>query len=169
MCQYLPTGGFEWVPCETESPDYWRDFILNQKDEQEEGYIFECDLEYPKELHDMHDTYPLAPEHMDIKEEMLSLYQQDQARKLKIKVGGGKLCLTLKDKANYITHYRNLKQFLKLGLKIKKVHNVLKFKQSPWLKSYIDLNTQLRKKGLSKFEQDFAKLMNNSFFGKVKL
>ena len=131
--------------------------------------MFELDLEYPQKLHDYHDTYPLAPEHINIKEEMLSLYQKEQAKKLNIKVVGEKLCLTLNDKTNYITHYRNLKQLLNLGLKIKKVHKVLKFNQSPWLKSYIDLNTQLRKMGLSKFEQDFAKLMNNSFFGKVIL
>ena len=108
MSQYLPTGGFEWIDLQTECPEYWTQFIKKQQDEQDEGYIVEVDLEYPKELHDKHDTFPLAPEHLDIKREMLSSYQKELAEELRIKVGGEKLCLTLDDKKKYICHYRNL-------------------------------------------------------------
>ena len=97
---------------------------------------------------------------------MLSNYQRNLAKELGVKVGGDKLCLTLKDKKRYICHYRNLKQYLQLGLKLIKVHRVLKFNQSPWLKPYIDLNTRFRQQALSKFEYDFVKLMNSSFFRK---
>ena len=176
MSQYLPTGGFEWVndignmqnvsSSETSDMD-WSEKIMELADEANVGYMFEIDLEYPQTIHDYHDTYPLAPEHLTIKEEMLSLYQKKLAHKLDIKVGGEKLCLTLQDKCKYICHYRNLKQYLELGLKLKKVHRVLRFEQSPWLKDYIDLNTRLRQEANSKFEEDFAKLMNNSFFGKT--
>ena len=165
MSQYLPTHGFEWVPLDTISPEFWTEFILNLEDEQETGYMFEVDLEYPAELHDLHDTYPLAPEHLMINRDMLSSYQKGLADKLGVKVGGEKLCLTLDDKTNYICHYRNLKLYLEKGLILKKVRKVLKFTQSKWLAPYIALNTKLRQQATSKFEEDFFKLMNNFFFG----
>ena len=87
------------------------------------------DLKYPKELHDPHDQYPLAPEHVEIKREMLSNDQKKLAEDLDIKVGGKKLCLTLCDKKEYICHYRNLKFYLEKGLKIEKVRRVLQFNQ----------------------------------------
>ena len=127
------------------------------------------DLEYPEELHDLHDAYPLAPEHVEIKEEMLSDYQKTLAQDLGIKIGGRKLCLTLNDKKNYICHYRNLKLYLELGLEITKVSNVLQFNQSAWVREYIVLNTKMRKKAKNDFEKNFAKLMNNSFFGKSNI
>ena len=167
MSEFLPTHGFKWVELYTESPEFWTNFVLQQEDYQDTGYFFEVDLEYPEELHDTHDQYPLAPEHLEIKEEMLSNYQKKLAKDLNIKVGGSKLCLTLLDKKEYICHYRNLKLYLKKGMKIKKVRRVLQFQQSPWIKPYIDLNTRLRQEAKNKFEQNFAKLMNNSFFGKT--
>ena len=169
MSQYLPYGGFEWVNDLdiSETTDYWREKTMAMSDESSIGLMFEVDLEYPKELHKQHDTYPLAPEHITIREDMLSRYQQQLAQGLEINVGGDKLCLTLYNKKNYICHYRNLKQYLQLGLILKKVHKVLKFEQKPWLKKYIDLNTKLRQEANSKFEEDQAKLMNNAYFGKT--
>jgi hypothetical protein len=167
MSQYLPTHGFNWVKLDTECSQFWTNFVLQQEDCQDTGYFFEVDLEYPEELHNTHDQYPLAPEHLEIKEEMLSDSQKELAKDLNVKVGGSKLCLTLLDKKGYICHYRNLKFYLQKGLKIKKVRRVLEFQQSPWIKSYIELNTRLRQEAQNKFEQNFAKLMNNSFFGKT--
>merc|ERR1711954_540255 len=130
------------------------------------GFL-EVDLEYPEELHDFPDTYPCAPEKLKIEEEYLSDHQKELGKKCAAKFGSEKLCLSLKPKEKYILHYRNLKQCLGLGLKLSKVHGVLKFKQSPWLKEYIDMNTQFRQEANNKFEVNLYKLMNISFFGKT--
>ena len=105
MSQYLPTGGFNW--CDEKSNGEWEEIIRNLKDDDDKGFFFEVDLEYPKELHDEHDTFPCAPEHISVQESMLSSYQKKLGEKLGVKVGSEKLCLTLQDKTKYVLHYRN--------------------------------------------------------------
>ena len=73
----------------------------------------------------------------------------------------------LNDKENYAVHILALKQALNHGLKLSQVHNVIEFRQNAWLKSYIDMNTELRKKAKNEFEKELFKLMNNSVFGKT--
>ena len=102
MSQYLPTGGFEWI--EVSENEDWTDFILKQKDEQEEGYFLEVDLEYPEDLHDLHDTYPCAPERFKIEEKYLSKYQKKLGRSVELSLEVKKLCLPLMDKEKYILH-----------------------------------------------------------------
>jgi len=131
--------------------------------------MLEVDVEYPENLHldIMHDNFPLAPQAMKIEKDMLSTYQEELGDQLNVSYGSKKLCLTLRDKKNYVCHYKNLKFYLKHGLKLKKVHKILQFDQKAWLKPYIDLNTKLRQEADNKFEEGFAKLMNNAFFGKT--
>ena len=140
--------------------------ILDLNDESLKGYIFEVDLKYPDNLHNLHDELPLCPEQLMINDEWLSSDQLEMKKNLQLRGKSKKLCLTLFDKTKYVIHYRNLKFCLQQGLVLRKVHNVLKFDQSPWLKPYIMLNTQLRQSASSKFEENFAKLMNNSVYGK---
>ena len=163
MSQPLPIGDFEW---KTE----FEDFNVNEiADDAEIGYILEVDLEYSGELHDYHNDYnPLAPEKTEITPEMLSPYCQQLTKDLEYNPNKvEKLLPNLWHKEKYILHYRNLKLYLSLGMKLQKVHRVLQFKQQAWLKPQIELNTQLRAEASNKREKDFFKLMNNSVFGKT--
>ena len=164
MSQYLPTGGFRWM---TEKQIDNID-LAKYKEDSKKGLILEVDLEYPEELHDLHNDYPLAPEKIKVTEDMLSEYSKQIANKYGISTGlVHKLIPTLKNKEKYVLHYRNLQLYIDLGLKVSKVHRVLEFNQSPWLKQYIDFNTEKRKNAKNAFEKDFFKLMNNSVFGKT--
>jgi len=95
---------------------------------------------HPQELHDSHKDIPFLPEHFTPRNSK-----------------NEKLCATLLNKKSYVIHYRALKQAIDHGLKITKIHRILKFKQSAWLKPYIDLNTYQREQALTKFEQDLFK------------
>lgn len=135
------------------------------------GYTLMVDLEYPKELHDLHNDYPLCPEKMTITKDMLSPYCKKLKEQLNNKYVPTELLISnLYDKKDYVIDYRILKLYLDLGMKLTKIHKVLKYKQEPWLKPYIDFNTSQRikaSKAKNNFEKDFYKLMNNSVFGKT--
>ncbi|XP_071085832.1 uncharacterized protein [Haliotis cracherodii] len=185
MSQSLPVSGFEWVHTE-DFPD-----VTQVLDNAQEGYILEVDLDYPKELHDHHNDYPLAPESIGVTDDMLSPFAMNLKRKLEDDLRENKdknkenrpaekqsectkdikavqkLIPNLQPKQKYVLHYRNLKFYLSLGMKLSKVHRVLKFQQQGWLKAYIEFNTERRKQAKNDFEKDFWKLMNNAVFGKT--
>ena len=141
---------------------------IKYKEDSKKGLILEVDLEYPEGLHNLHNDYPIGPEKIKVTKNMLSEYCKNIAEKYKISTGlVHKLIPTLNNKEKYVLHYRNLQLYTDLGLKITKVHRVLEFNQSPWLKQYIDFNTEKRKDAKNAFEKDFFKLMNNSVFGKT--
>ncbi|KAJ8911232.1 hypothetical protein NQ315_012219 [Exocentrus adspersus] len=148
MSQPLPTGGFTWV----NESDIKNFDVMEVSDESRYGFILEVDVDYPEELHDKHTDLPFLAE---------NIVPPNSKSKLK------KLIPNLYNKRNYVIHYKTLQQAIKNGLILKKIHRVLKFEQSRWLKQYIDLNTQMRNRASNKFEKDFYKLMNNSVFGKT--
>ena len=164
MSQYLPTGNFKWLTKEQIN----KTNLANYSEEHDEGLLLEVDLDYPQELHDLHNDFPLAPEKLKVNKNMLSEYCQKISEKFNISSGQvHKLITMLGKKEKYVLHYRNLQLYLSLGLKLKKVHRVLQFNQSPWLKKYIDFNTNKRTLSSNDFEKNFFKLMNNSVFGKT--
>ena len=174
MTSYLPVGDFKWLKKEWEY-EYSKelemeklnkesiDWILNLKDDDEKGYLFDVDLHYPKSLHDLHNNYPLAPENKVIEKEWLNKWQQKDYKTNKI----SKLITSFHDKLNYGVSYRLLKLYIQNGLIIKKVNRVLEFRQENFMESYIMKNTTERAKAKNEFEKDFYKLMNNSVYGKT--
>lgn len=164
MSQALPVEEFRWL----EDHEIEKLDVPEISDNDKNGYILEVDLEYPDELHDHHNEYPLAPERVKITEEMLSPYAKKLLEDLNLKgTSTEKLIPNLRPKEKYVVHYRNLKLYLSLGMKLVKIHRVMTFRQTPWLKQYIDFNTGKRKEAKNEFEKDFFKLMNNSVFGKT--
>ena len=162
MSGYLPYGGFKWL----KNVD---GFDVNSISEKSSiRYVLEVDLEYPDELHVLHNDYPLAPEKLATRYDILSDYSKKIAEEYGIKVSDlKKLIPGLGNKTNYVLHYRSLQLHLSLGMKLTKIHRVLKFKQSDWMRKYIDFNTKIRTNAANIFEKDFFKLRINSVYGKT--
>ena len=118
-------------------------FKFNEDLNSDKGYIFEADVKYPKNLHDLQIDLPFFPERMKI----------NKCRKL--------VC-NLSDKNNNFGETS-----VYHGLILKKIHRVIQFNQEAWLKEYIDMNTELRKQAKNDFEKYLFKSMNNSIFGKT--
>ena len=162
MSEYLPYEGFKWLKNIDEFD------VMSISEKSLVGYSLEVDLKYPDELHELHNDYPLAPEKLAVSGDMLSKYCKKIVDKYEIKVGDvKKLIPNLGNKTNYVVHYRNLQLYLSLGMKLTKIHRVLKFKQSDWMKNYINFNTEKIMNAANDFEKDFFKLMINSVYGKA--
>ena len=150
MSQQLPTHGFSWMKNLTK--EHVMDILdkanHSMSNRGRKGYIFEVDLEYPPKLWAGHNDYPLAPEKMIVN-------------------GVEKLICHFKPRKNYVVHYRNLRQYLEMGMRLTAVHRGISFYQSSWMEPCIRKNTELRKTAANSFEKDFFKLMNNSVFGKT--
>ena len=141
MSEKLPTHGFKWLTS-GEMENLFNNQIVQVWEKT--TCILEVDLEYPEKLHDPHNDYPLCPERVECNNKV------------------EKLIPNLRNKKNYVIHYKNLMQCLNQGMKLKKIHRGIKFIESEWMESYINMNTNLRTQAKNNFE----KLMNNSVFGK---
>ena len=133
MSQKLPVNNFEWIK---DTAQFYEGFIKNYNKELNEGYFLEVDVQYLEQLYDFDNDLPFLPETMKME---------------KVE----KLVASLHDKTEYIIHIRNLKQTLNHGLVFKKVHRIIELDQNTWLKPYIDMNTDIRKKAKNDFEKDF--------------
>ena len=146
MSEKLPTHGFKWLTS-GEMEKLFNNRVVQIWEKT--PCILEVDLEYPENLHDLHNDYPFCPERVECKNRV------------------EKLIPNLRNKTKYVIHYKNLIQCLKAGLKLKKIHRGIKFIESEWMKPYIEMNTNLRTQAKNNFEKDFYKLMNNAVFGKT--
>ena len=139
--------------------------ILNTPDDSEIGYFVEVDLIYPDSIKEKTKNFPFCPMSKYSPQDKFSDYMNEikpdsytQSRKL--------IC-DWTNKKNYLIHYRMLKFYVKYGMIVDKVHEIISFKQSKWLENYINFNTQKRNLSINDFEKDFYKLLNNSFYGKT--
>ena len=124
MTDKLPVGGFKWVKNVSKIDE---EFIKKYDGNNNIGYFLKVDAECPKELLDLHSDLPSLLEKMEIN-------------------GHSKLVCTLYDKKGYVAHIRNIKQAVNHGLKLKKVCKAIVFYQEAWLKPYIEMTTELKKK-----------------------
>ena len=144
------------------------DHIRSIPIDAERGYLLEVDLDYPTEIHDDHNDLPFCPESKVPPQPSEFMRQQfSEFGNARGAFKTPKLIMDLCDKKNYVIHYRLLQLALKHGLALRKVHRVLSFRQSRWLKTYIDYNTEKRKGTKNAVGKDFYKLMNNAIFGKM--
>ena len=146
MSLKLPVHSFKWMTNQ-EIENIFNNQIVQVWENT--PCILEVDLIYPEELHDLHNDYPLCPERVECDR------------------GVKKLIPNLRDKNNYVVHYKTLMQYLSLGMKLKKIHRGIKFIEAAFLKPYIDKNVILRTQAKNEFDKDFFKLMNNAVFGKT--
>ena len=124
------------------------EFVKNYDEDSNEGYIFVVDVEYPKDLHNLHSDLPFLSERMKITK-------------------CSELVCNWYNKKECVVHISALKQALNHGLLLKKALRVIQFNQEAWLELYIEMNTKLRTEAKNDFEKNFFKLMNNSVFGKT--
>ena len=144
MCMKLPYGNLKW------SNDIKTTDDVMKYEDNDVGYFLDVDLHYPKHLHDDLKDYPLAPEVMSVKENMVS----DVNKEMQKQYHDGKdvkdektfkMLLTLYDKEKHVIHIRNSNYHLEKGLVLKNVHRCIKFSQSAWLKELIDFNTEKKR------------------------
>ena len=145
MSQPLPTGEFRWIELGDRNSKTIVEELVEKRDH---GYLLEVDVAYPRELHDSHNDLPFMCDRMKIN-------------------GVEELVPNLYYKKKYVVHIKASEQAINHGLVLERIHRCIEFKQSAWMKEYIDFNTRLRTAAKNNFEKDFYKLMNNSVFGKT--
>ena len=196
MMKRLPYGGYEWMPnwemrvlfngrtTMNDSKDFthvsddfcctsFLEWLNRQVEDQDKGFVLEVDIEYPDEIHDMMNDYPVAVERKEVWYTQLSEKQQELfeanygTEKKYTAYRTRKLLPTLENKRNYVTHYMNLKLYVSLGVRVTRVHRVLRFKQQAWLAPYVAHNTRKRMEAKNAFEKKFRKLTINALYGKT--
>ena len=163
MSQFLPYDEIEMWHGHPDKYWNWLDKILNTPDDNENGYFLEVDLKYPDDIKQKSKYFPFCPENKKIDPNKYNEYMKSIKPENYIK--SKKLICDGTDKKKYLIHYRRLKFYVRHGMIVEKIHEIISFKQSKWLECYISFNTQTRNKAKNEFEKDFFKLLNNAAFG----
>lgn len=143
----FPLKSYAFVEDEEEFK-YISSNLLDLSPDSDEGYYLLVDIKYPSYLHNSHSDLPFLPEH--------------------IKRGNAtKLICSLYDKKNYFIHYLHLKLALRHGLILEKIHRIVKFQQSFWLRDYLVFCTELRKVAKTEIESLVIKKASNLIYGKM--
>ena len=156
MMQKLPYKDFEFITTTT------LDVILNTPDDSDHGYYIVCDIDYTNECKERTEQLALMPNKRKINDNELGYRQRDKS-----KARSEKLILDQNNKTEYMVHYRMLKFYVKMGVKVTKIHRVIKFKQDYICSDYIQNNTNKRATAKAEAEKDVRKLMNNSLYGRM--
>ena len=145
MSQYLPYDDIKF------DGDVKLEDILNTSDDCEVGYFVEVDLNYPEGIREKTKNLPFCPENKFSPQDKFSEYMKEMKQDSHAKCK--KLICDWTDKKKYLVHYRMLKFYVRHGMTVEKVHEVISFKQSKWLERYIDFNTQKRNMTKNYFEK----------------
>ena len=160
----LPFADFQFLKEEDYSGINWLTIDL----EGEIGYFLEVTLFYPENIWEKTKSFPLCPQNIEIKYEMLSPYQKEVLKDIYAKKNykSRKLTATFNRREKIVLHAKNLQLFLKLGMVLEKVFRVIRFRQAPYMKSWVDFCTKKCSQAKNEFEKNFFKLLINSNFGK---
>ena len=163
MMQKLPYKDFEFFTTTT------LDVILNTPDDSDHGNYIVCDFDYTNECKERTEQVVLMPNKRKINDNELGYRQREKskARSGKLLHRSEKLILDQNNKTEYMVHYRMLKFYVKMGVKVTKIHRVIKFQQDYICSDYIQNNTNKRATAKTEAEKDVRKLMNNSLYGRM--
>ena len=166
MSQYLPTGDFkkvkvlendDSVQCD-ELLDEIKEDILSTPDDNEYGYIVDCDLEYPAEIKEKTENFLFCPYQTKADPECFSNFFMNSVKQPTHKPTQ-KLVCHLTNKQKYMIHYMMFKFYTKMGMKVTEIHMIYRFKHSPWLEKYINHNTKRRAKAKTNFGKGFLQAL----------
>lgn len=168
MCQYLPSSDYKFVSSDLHF-NFTKDYILSLSATADVGYFITVDLHFPKNIHDQLKDYPLAPVKQVVDECKISRYSRSILDRSESAHDGRseKLLCTLENRIKYTVHYRLLQLYLKLGAEITQIYHIMHFRQTPWMKDFVDDQTHKRKNATSESKKDTFKLTVNSGYGKT--
>ena len=156
MMQRLPDKDFEFTTTIT------LDEILNTPDDSDHGYYIVCDIDYTNEGKERTEQLLLMPNKGKINDNEMG-YQEREKGITKTE----EFTLEQNNKTEYMVHFRMLKFSVKMGVKVTKIHRIIKFKQDYKCRDYIQSNTNERATAKTEAEKDVRKLMNNSLYERM--
>ena len=162
MMQNLPYKDFKFITTTLDTRSGFLDAILNTPDDSDHGYYIVCDIDYTNECKERTEQLALIPNKRKINDNELGFRERDGG-----KARSAKLILDQNNKTEYMVHYRMLKFYVRMGVKVTKIHRVIKFKQDYMCRDYIQNNTNKRATAKTEGEKDVRKLMNNSLYGRM--